>query len=49
MGRGSRNDGGKVLGYILSMEMVSAKLTNSIFDNIFLPGSLQFWVSDIPS
>lgn len=36
-------------GYMLNMEMVSTKLTNSIFDNIVLPGSLQFWVSDIPS
>lgn len=49
MGRRSRTNGGKVPGYMLNMEMVSTKLTNSIFDNIVLPGSLQFWVSDIPS
>lgn len=49
MGRGSRNNGGKVLRWVLNTEMVSATLTNSMFDNIFVPGSLRFWVSDSPS
>lgn len=47
-GRGQRNNRGKVFGYILKMEMVSTKLTNSIFGNV-LPWSLQFWISDSPS
>lgn len=34
IGRGQRNNKGKVLGYILKMEMVSTKLTTSIFGNV---------------